>query len=589
MIIHENIVQGSAEWLALRTNYSTASEAPAMMGASKYQTRTDLLKQKKTGIAPEVNAATQRLFDQGHASEAGARAMAEKIIGEDLFPVTASEGPYLASFDGLTMLEDTAWEHKLWSEELARRVQENDLDDHYKWQMDQQVMVSGATRVLFMTSDGTEDKCAWCWYERDEARIEALKRGWAQFDADLATFEVVEEAPVVVGRTMEDLPALRIEVTGMVTASNLEKFKETALAVIGSIKTELNNDQDFADAEKTVKWCGDVESRLEAAKQHALSQTATIDELFRALDLIGEEARATRLKLSKLVAARKESIKVEIKQKADADLTAHVAALNKRLEPVSLPSDKCVADFAGAMKNKRTISSLRDGVDSELARVKIATNALADHIDANLKSLRELAVNHKFLFSDTRQLVLKDNEDLVILIKSRITEHDLAEAARLEAERETIRQQEAEKLRKEQEAKDAQAAKDKAAQEALDAKAVSDKADRDAQELRESQAKVVVEQASANTQPGTPEPQGNTVQAADVEVATITTPADPVAPRAAPVRSAEKAVPLVTIPASEYERLKADATMLEALRAAGVDSWEGYSDAMAMLEEDALA
>ena len=63
------------------------------------------------------------------------------------------------------------------------------------------------------------------------------------------------------GRAPEMLPALRIEVTGKVTASNLAEFKQTALAAIGSVNRDLRTDADFADAEKAVKWCGEVESR----------------------------------------------------------------------------------------------------------------------------------------------------------------------------------------------------------------------------------------------------------------------------------------------------------------------------------------
>lgn len=65
MIIH-NVEQGSAEWLALRLTKFTASEAPAMMGASKYTSRGELLRLKATGNAPEVSAQQQAIFDKGH-------------------------------------------------------------------------------------------------------------------------------------------------------------------------------------------------------------------------------------------------------------------------------------------------------------------------------------------------------------------------------------------------------------------------------------------------------------------------------------------------------------------------------------------
>ena len=102
MQIHE-LVQGSAEWHAYRAHHFNASDAPAMMGVSPYKTRSQLLHEMHTGLIAEVDAGTQRLFDEGHRFEALARPLAEEIIGEDLYPVTGSLDRLSASFDGLTM------------------------------------------------------------------------------------------------------------------------------------------------------------------------------------------------------------------------------------------------------------------------------------------------------------------------------------------------------------------------------------------------------------------------------------------------------------------------------------------------------
>ena len=109
MITHD-LIQGSPEWLAYRPSHDNASDAPAMMGCSSYKTRDQLIAELATGITPEVDPATQRLYDSGHRFEKLARPLAEEIIGEDLYPCTGSvEGSRLsASFDGLTMLEDPA-------------------------------------------------------------------------------------------------------------------------------------------------------------------------------------------------------------------------------------------------------------------------------------------------------------------------------------------------------------------------------------------------------------------------------------------------------------------------------------------------
>jgi putative phage-type endonuclease len=446
MQVH-NVLQGSPEWHSLRANYFTASEAPAMMGVSKYQTRNELLTQKKTGIVPEVDGAVQRLFDQGHATEAMARPLVEELIGEELFPIVGTEGNLLASMDGATMLGETLFEHKLWGQNLAAQVRAGELEPHYYWQLEQQLLVSGAERVIFVCSDGTRENFEHMEYRPVPGRAEQLVAGWKQFEQDLAEFVPQSAKVEVVGSAPDALPALRIEVTGMVTASNLDAFKQHAFGVIGSIKTDLQDDQDFADADKTVKWLKeDVEDRLEAAKRHALSQTASIDELFRTIDQIAEQARAKRLELSKLVETRKKSIREDIVMDAAKALQAHVDQINATLGgKIRLP--RIAADFAGVIKGKKAVSSLKEAADGELARAKIEASRIADGIRANLNSLNELARGHAFLFHDAQDLVLKANDDLVALIKVRINEHQQAEEERTrqaaeQAEREAEAEQE---------------------------------------------------------------------------------------------------------------------------------------------------
>ena len=442
MKIH-NVAQGSAEWHALRANYHTASEAPAMMGVSKYQTRTDLLAQKKTGITPDVTPSQQLIFDKGHATEALARPLTEALIDEELYPIVGTNGNLLASMDGATMLGETLFEHKLWNESLVAHVKAGDLPAHYYWQLEQQLLVSGAERVIFVCSDGTAENFVHMEYRPVAGRATQLIEGWKQFETDLANFQMPNAPSIVVGKAPDELPALRIELTGMVTASNLKIFEQSALIVIDSVKTTLETDQDFADAKKAVKWCGDVEEAVAVAKKQALSQTQSIDELFSSLDRISAHARETRLKVDKLVKAQELLVKTNIKQKAELALADHIAAINKTLGKVTLTH--VVSDFAGAMKNKRTIASLQDAVDTELARAKIDASQAADSIRLNLTSLVELAVDHAFLFSDVQQLVTKANDDLVTLIKFRISEHQKAEQEKADAKR-IAEEQEAKRL-----------------------------------------------------------------------------------------------------------------------------------------------
>jgi len=432
MQVH-NVQQGTPEWHALRSSYFTASEAPAMMGASKYQTRNDLLAMKKTGIVEEVTPQQQAIFDRGHATEELARPLVEEMLGEELYPIVGTSGNLLASMDGATMLGDTLFEHKLWNQKVVAMIRAGELDPHYYWQLEQQLLVSGAERVIFVCSDGTKANFEHLEYTPVAGRREQLVAGWAQFEEDLGSFEVKEAKVEVIGAAPDQLPALRIEVTGMVTASNLDAFKSHALQVFGGINTDLKTDQDFADAEKTVKWCGEVEDKLKAAKEHALSQTESIDALFKAIDDIAAEARRKRLELDKLVKSRKDTIRTEIVMDAAKALQSHIEQIDATLGGrIRMP--KVHANFAEAIKGKRTIDSLNEAADSELARAKIEASRIGDLIRTNLVSLNELAANHKFLFSDAQDLVLKDNDALVALVKVRISEHEQAEQKKRDLE-----------------------------------------------------------------------------------------------------------------------------------------------------------
>lgn len=440
--------QGSPAWHAARAKHFCASEAAAALGLSKYTTRDELLRQKATGLAEEVSPAKQRLFDAGHQAEALARPIAEGIAGTEFFPVVATrevEGmALLASFDGIDLLDEVIWEHKLLNDSLVQQVQAGDLEPHYYLQLEHQLLVSGAQRALFTTSDGTPEGTHPLWYESKPERRAALIAGWKQFAADLAAWAPSDAKPApVVGKTPDNLPALLIQVTGAVTASNLPEYKAHALEVFKGINRTLSTDQDFATAESTVKWCADVESRLAAAKEHALSQTATIDELFRTIDDISAEARRTRLELDKLVKARKEEIRGEIVAGGIAALREHIAQLNAAMPVAYMP--QVPADFAGVIKGKRTVDSLRSAVNDELARAKIAASEIANRIHANVKTLEASGL----VVPDAAALVLKAPDDLAAIIATR----KAAEQQRLEAERERIRQEEAARADREARAK----------------------------------------------------------------------------------------------------------------------------------------
>ncbi len=441
MQIHD-LTQGSPEWKQYRLEKDGASEAAAMLGISTLVKRNELLHMKATGTAQEFSDWVQKyILDYGHEVEAMARPLVEELIGEDLYPVTCSDGRLSASCDGLTMGEDIAFEHKQWNQALAASISAGQLPDEYMPQPQQIMMVTGCSKVIFVCSDGTRDNFVYLWVLPDPAWQARIRDGWKQFEADLVEYQHVEVLPAPVAAAVQDLPALSIRVDGQLTLNhNLVVFGERLQSFIADIDTNPSDDQAFADAEQAIKVMERAETALGAAEASALGQISTVDEMVRTVASYKELARKTRLMLEKVVKARKETIRVEIQQAGKDKAAAHIAALNARLGKPYMPA--VAVDFAGVMKGKKTVTSLRDAVDTELARFKIEANAVADRIQVNLTTLRELAAGHAFLFADTPSIVLKAADDLSALVKLRIAEHEQAEAAKAEALRARIAEEE---------------------------------------------------------------------------------------------------------------------------------------------------
>jgi putative phage-type endonuclease len=455
MITHA-LIQSTPEWHAYRRTHFNASDAPAMLGCSAYKTRSQLLQERHTGLCPEVDPATQRRFNDGHRFEALARPLAEKIIGQELYPVTGSNGNLSASFDGLVMDESIAWEHKTLNKELravltvAPEMADHEAANaiiplHYRVQMQQQCMVSGAACVLFMASTWDGDtlvEARHCWYESDAKLAADINAGWEQFDIDLAAYVPAAVVVAPVAAAITALPAVSVQVTGSIAIK--DNFAAFEVALKDFIEHRLirkpETDQDFADLDTQIKALKGAEAALDALEVQMLSQVEAVDLAKRTKDMLLKMARDNRLMAEKLLAARKDQIKVEQVQRGQKALAEHISALNTRLGKPYMPAT--TADFAAAIKGLRTVESLKNAVDTLLASVKISSSATADLIQTNLATLQELASEHKFLFSDTATIVLKANDDLTALVKTRIDDHKAAELAKEEATRARIRAEE---------------------------------------------------------------------------------------------------------------------------------------------------
>lgn len=444
MIIHD-VVQGSPEWHALRAGKHTASEASAMMGASTHTSRGELLRMKATGSEKEFSAWVQKnILDKGHAIEDSARPIIEEEIGEELYPCvgTSDERPkMLASFDGLTMLGNIIWECKSWNKGKVADVKAGKIPDEDFWQVVHQMVVSRAEVCIYTVTDGTPENLENVEYlltEEDEARLLA---GWDQFNIDLANYQHAPAVEKAVAAPIVGLPAITYRMSGLALTSNLAEFRAAALQAVEDSKKPLTTDQEFADREALCKSFSEAEAKIKHMQEQVLGEVKSIDEFTRELGEIGQLIRQARLAGENQVKDRKEEIRLEIRTKGEREFAKHIAELNQKLGgKVVMPH---IADnFAGAMKGKRTLQTLQDAADSELARLKIAANTICARMEINLFLLRQKTEGYEFLFRDAQELVQKDGETLTLIIDSRISEHKAEEERKLEAERERIRQEE---------------------------------------------------------------------------------------------------------------------------------------------------
>ena len=437
-----DLIPGTAEWLAARSRYRCASDAPAMMGVSKVETRNQLLARLKSGAPKEFSDYVKDIvIEPGHTAEAEARPLAVEIVGEGLYPLVVTDDTdyVLASLDGATMDEEIIWEHKRFNQESFDMVKSGMCPPWHYWQVVQSLYITGAKKCLFMVSDGTKENCAWMWVELGPAGHEfgTLLAGWAQFDVDEEAFQPVEVLDAPVAKTIERLPALAVLVKGEVVASNLPAFKAASEKYLASINTTLTTDQHFADAEADAKYCREMAKKIELAVESALAQVASIDEVVRTGKALFELYNKKGLFLEKAVKSEKDTIRTDIVDKVQSKFKEHVKQINTELQNstgvalLSIPLES--PDFWEAVKNKRTVESLQNAVDTLLAAATIAADAMARDYRAKLAWLTEHGKG--YAYPDLQVLLAKPMDDFKLTIEARIKRiEDDAERVRQEKE-----------------------------------------------------------------------------------------------------------------------------------------------------------
>lgn len=426
--------QGSDEWLAARFEHGTASEVSAVLNCNIYGvTRIDLLDQKKLRDTTPPTPAERYIFDRGHRAEEFARPKVEQMLGDDLFRSTLSryiEGvPLLASYDGITMLRDACWENKLRNKELVAVIEAGDiklLHKHYRVQLEQQLMVSGATRAYFTINDDDEaSEPVGLWYESDpELRAEIIP-AWRQFFIDLETHVVREKTVKLEAEPVASLPTLYVQAKGEITATNLPDFVTAANTFLANINKTPKTDQEFANAKDLAKKMREAAKAIEAQVEAMLAQSASLADAKRTMDDLAARFNKDALVLEKAVDAEESNRKTRMLTEAQDQLTAYVAELDKSIGRKLMP--QVIGAFSVAIKGKRSIDSMAAAINQELADKKIAASAIANTIMANLRTMGD----NSHLFPDLNTVCTKPADDFAAILAKRIAD---AEAARQQQE-----------------------------------------------------------------------------------------------------------------------------------------------------------
>lgn len=451
MKIH-NLKQGTPEWHQHRANTFNASDAPAMMGVSKHKKREELLHEMATGEIKEVSDFVQyRIFDKvGHGSENNARPLAEMRIGDDLSPVTGTTDDYGlarplgASFDGITMDYSICFEHKSMNDLIRRTDTIDELPLMYWVQMEQQLMVSGAEKCLFMATKWKGEELLESkefWYESNTKLRLDIIAGWKQFTIDLAAYVPPVVVVEAVAEPVKDLPAVVYEMNGMSLTSNIEKVvKPAVLAQIAKYERKPETDQDFADLDAFNKSARASVKKSELLRETVMAKIVDVDKFNR--DLIEIEELLTKAAISgeKVYRAENENRKNAIRAIGPKKYAEHIAALQAEIKGVRLVIPE--PDWLTAGKGLKSLASLENAINTCLATAIINADSVAKDYRQKLAWCAENAAGKSSLFNDLQALMAKPFEDFCNTITLRIKEHEEAEAKRITAETERIRTEE---------------------------------------------------------------------------------------------------------------------------------------------------
>jgi predicted phage-related endonuclease len=559
--IEHDLHQGEDDWHAFRLDHFGASELVFALGLSKKESRTGLMHAKKTGIARQFSQWLQEnVLDRGHELEASARPIVARLIGKKLYPSTYSIGKISASVDGLTADGSTAWEHKQYNKEYFDMVAAGEVPEEHMPQCQQVLMVTGADKLIFTISDGTEENMVSTEVLPCPEWFEKIRATWAQFEIDLENYVPVEVIEKEQPDAIRQLPAVLIRASGGLVESNLHEMTPQYDAFIVKANANLAG-INIVNGKAVAKFSRAAADDLKAKKKGLIDQIVTVSEAMDTMDLYITKFNKIGLDYEKAVDRMQEAEIEAALAKVGAEYIDHVDTLQIGIDPIKLIVEK--PNFRASLARLQLPEKKNAALNAALANAKVAASTVAKDVGGKLFWFNSNHKEHILLFPDLQTVIYKLTDDFKLLVEARIAKHNAAEEDRRVAEREKIRIEEEAKAKAKIEA-DLEADREhQRKQQAIylaKAKDEEEKAKRIQDDLDAAKARRVAADAAAVIEPIKHETLAPKEIVKNI-VATV-------------------AQEMVTIPKEEYESLLDDAMLLQCLRNNGVDSWYYWGDAI---------
>jgi putative phage-type endonuclease len=177
------LVQGTPEWHTHRAQFRNASESASVMGLNPWQTPYQLWLVRTGRMTVSVTAPMQH----GTQMEPKARAAYEAQTDAVMQPLVLIDGDYSASLDGITLEGDLIVEikcpYKAQASALWQAVSVGEVPEHYRIQVQHQLMVSGAASAHLWVFDGATGLLV--EIVRDEVTMDTIRAAWDAFQTYL--------------------------------------------------------------------------------------------------------------------------------------------------------------------------------------------------------------------------------------------------------------------------------------------------------------------------------------------------------------------------------------------------------------------